>query len=151
MTRNYFRVIFILNEKIVIGNTQPAHGVPGTCPEGLLKVLKSETCRGLSGDSQGTNTKIDDFTKKLFFRSNSPCITYLQRYYVFDICFCFLQEEQIFKISKRVHPRDVYGTQLRDVPGTKWWDVLGTPVGRRSNMFFKFNSQTYFDRLLKTL
>ena len=119
MIRNYFRVIFILTEKIVIGNTQPTHDVPGTCPEGLLKVLKSDTCRGLSGDSQGTNTKIDDFTKKLFFRSKSPCITYLQRYYIFDICFCFLQEEQIFKSSKRVHPRDVYGTQLRDVPGTK--------------------------------
>ena len=119
MIRNYFRVIYILIKKIVIGNTQPAHDVPGTSPEVLLKVLKSETCRGLSGDSQGINTKIDDFMKKLFFRSNSPCITYLQRYYIFDICFCFLQEEQIFKSSKRVRPRDVCGTQLRDVPGTK--------------------------------
>ena len=26
---------------------------------------------------QGTNTKIDDLMKKLFFRSNSPCITCL--------------------------------------------------------------------------
>ena len=109
MIRNYFQLIYILTEKIVIGNTQPAHDVPGTSPEGLLKVLKSETCRELSGDSQGTNTKIDDFMKKLFFRSNSPCITYLQRYYIFDICFCFLQEEQIFKSSKRVRPQDVYG------------------------------------------
>ena len=33
--------------------------------------------KGPSGDSQGTNTKIDDFMKKLFFRSNSPGITYL--------------------------------------------------------------------------
>ena len=68
MIRNYFRVIYILIEKIVIGNTQPAqpaHNVPGTSPEGLLKVLKSETCRGLSGDSQGTNTKID---KKIVFQ-----------------------------------------------------------------------------------
>ena len=51
------------------------------------------------------------------------------------------------------HPRDVYGTQLQDVPGAKWWDVLGTSAGRRSYMFFKFNSETYetdFDRLLKT-
>ena len=63
MIRNYFRVIYILIEKIVIGNTQPAHDVPGTSPEGLLKVLKSETCRGLSGDSQETNTKVDDFMK----------------------------------------------------------------------------------------
>ena len=119
MIRNYFRVIYILIKKIVIGNTQPAQDVPGTSPEGLLKVLKSETCRGLSGDSQGTNTKIDDFMKKLFFGSNSPCMTYLQRYYIFDIRFCFLQEEQIFKSSKRVRPQDVYGTQLQDVPGTK--------------------------------
>ena len=108
MIRNYFRVIYILIEKIVIGNTQPAHNVLGTSPEGLLKVLKSETCGGLSGDSQGTNTKINDFMKELYFRSNSPCIRYLQRY-TFDICFCFLQEEQIFKSSKRVRPQDVYG------------------------------------------
>ena len=104
MIRKYFRI-----GKIIIGNTQPAQDVPGTSPESLLKVLTSGTYRGPSGDSQGTNTKIDDFMKKLFFRSNSPCITYLQRYYIFDICFCFLQEEQIFKSSKRVHPRDAYG------------------------------------------
>ena len=30
-----------------------------------------------SGDSQGTNTKIDDLMKKLFFSSNSPCFTHL--------------------------------------------------------------------------
>ena len=107
MIHNYFRVIYILIEKTVIGNTQPTHDVPGASPEGLLKVLKPETCRGLSGDSQWANKKIDNFMKKLFFRSNSPCITYLQRYYIFDICFCFLQEEQIFKSSERVRPRDV--------------------------------------------
>ena len=49
---------------------------------------------------------------------------------------------------------DVYGTQLRDVPRTRRWDVLGASPGRRSYMFFKFNSETYltyFDRLLETL
>ena len=56
---------------------QPAHDVPGTSPEGRLKVLTSETYRGPSGDYQGTNTKTDDLMKKLYFRSNSPCITYL--------------------------------------------------------------------------
>ena len=117
MIRNYFQVIYILIEKIVIGNTQPVHDVPGTSPGGLLNVLKSEICRGFSGDSQGTNTKIDDFMKKLFFRSNSPFITYLERYYSLDICLCFLQEEQIFKSSKQV--QDVCRTQLRDIPGTK--------------------------------
>ena len=134
MIRNYFRVIHITINKIIIGNTQPAHDVPGTYPEGLLKVLTSGTYKGPSGNSQGTYTKIDSFMKKLFFRSNSPGITHL---------FLFLQEEQIFKSSKRGHPRDVYGTQLRDVHATKWWDILRTPVGRRSNMFINSNSQTH--------
>ena len=57
--------------------TQPAHDVPGTSPESLLKVLTSGTSRGPSGDSQGTNTKNDVLIKKVFFRSNSPFITHL--------------------------------------------------------------------------
>ena len=55
------------------------------------------TYKGPSGDSQGTNTKIYDFMKKLFFISNSRCITYL---------FLFLEEEQIFKSSKQGRLRD---------------------------------------------
>ena len=77
MIRNYFWLTHITIEKIIIGNAQPAHDVPRTSPEGLLKVLTSGFYKGPSGDSQGTNTKIDDFMKKLFLRSNSPCITYL--------------------------------------------------------------------------
>ena len=77
MIRNYFRMIHITIKKIIIGNTQPAHDVPRTSTEGPLKVLMSGTYKGPSGDSQGTNTKIDGCMKKLFFRSNSPCITYL--------------------------------------------------------------------------
>ena len=77
MICNYFRAMHITIEKIIKGIPQPAHEVPGTSPEGSLKVLTSGTYRRLSGDSQGTNTKIDDFMKKLFFRSNSPCIIYL--------------------------------------------------------------------------
>ena len=110
MICSYFQLIYIFIEKIVIGNTQPAHDILRTYPKGLLKVLKSETCRGLSGNSQVANTKIDDFTKKLFFRNNSPSITYLQRYYVFDIYFFFFYRK---------------------------WYVLGTSVGRRSNIIFK--------------
>ena len=98
------------------------------------------TFRGLSGNLY-KNWRFYEII--FFFRSNSPSITSLQRYYIIDVGFCFLQKEQIFKNSKRVRPRDVYGTHLQDVPGTKWWYVLGTPVGRRSNMFFKFNSQTH--------
>ena len=65
-----------------IGNTndaftQPARDFPGTSPEGPLKVLTFGTSREYSGDSQGTNTKIDDLMKKLFFRCNSPCFTHL--------------------------------------------------------------------------
>ena len=77
MICNYFRAMHITIEKIIKGIPQPAREVPGTSPEGSLKVLMSGTYRRLSGDSQGTNTKIDDFMKKLFFRSNSPCIIYL--------------------------------------------------------------------------
>ena len=72
-----FRKMHIIIEKIIIGNTQPAHDIQGTFPEVLLKVLTSGTYRGLSGEFQVTNIKIEGFMKKLFFRSNSPCITIL--------------------------------------------------------------------------
>ena len=97
MIRNYFRVIDITIEKIIIGNTQPAHDVPETSLDGPLKVLTSRTYEGPSGDSQGTNTKIEK-NKKLFL---------------------FLQEKQIFTSSRRKCPRDLYGTQLREVYRTK--------------------------------
>ena len=58
-------MICILIESIVIGNIQPEHDVLGTSPEGLLKFVKPETCRRLSKNSQGINTKTDDFMKKL--------------------------------------------------------------------------------------
>ena len=77
MIPNYFRVIDITIDKNIIGNTQPAHVIPRTSPEGPLKVLTPGTYRGPSRDSLRTNTNIDDFMKKLFFRSNSPCNTYL--------------------------------------------------------------------------
>ena len=67
----------VIIEKIIVEKTQPVHDVLGTSPEGPLKVLTFETYRKPSGDSQMTNTKIDDFMKKLFFGSNSPGITYL--------------------------------------------------------------------------
>ena len=91
-------MIHIIIEKIIMGNTQPVHNVLGTSPEGPLKVLTSETYRESSGDSQGTNTKIDGFMKKMFFRKNSP---YRKNKY------------------SKVLNRDVYGTQLRNDPGTK--------------------------------
>ena len=50
MIRNYFWVIDILVKKIVIGNMQPADNIARTFPERFLKVLKSQTCREISGD-----------------------------------------------------------------------------------------------------
>ena len=38
---------------------------------------------------------------------------------VLHIYSCFFREEQIFLSSKWGRSRDVYGTQLRDVSGTK--------------------------------
>ena len=81
--------------------TQPARNVLGTSPEGPLKVLTSRTSRGPSGDSYGTNTKIDDLMKKVFFRSNSPCFTHL---------LLFLLEKQIFRSSRWRRLLDVYRT-----------------------------------------
>ena len=57
--------------------TQPAQDNPGMSPEGPLKVLTSRTYRVPSGDSQGTNAKTYNLMIKLYFRSSSPCITYL--------------------------------------------------------------------------
>ena len=50
MIRNYFWVIYISIEKIIIGNTQPAPDVPGTSPEGPKVQDLQVTFRGLSGD-----------------------------------------------------------------------------------------------------
>ena len=110
MTRNYFWLIHITIEKIIIGNIQPAHDVLGTSPGGPLKVLTSGTYREPFRRLSEDLSKFNDFIEKLFFRSNSPCITYL---------LLFFTEEKMFKRSKRGRPWDVYGTQLRDVPGTK--------------------------------
>ena len=73
--QGYFRIILINQRQERRGLTiQPVRDVPGTSPEGPLKDL---TSGGPSGDSQGTNTKIDDLIKKSFFRSNIPCFTHL--------------------------------------------------------------------------
>ena len=80
MIRNYFWVILITIKKIIIANTQLVQDDPGTSLEGPLNVLRKTyklTYKEPLRDSQGTNTKTDDFMKNLFFRSNSRCITYL--------------------------------------------------------------------------
>ena len=51
--------------------TQITRDDSGTSPEGPLKVLTSKISRRPSGDSQGTNKKIDNLMKTVFFRYNS--------------------------------------------------------------------------------
>ena len=112
MIRNYFRVIHIIIEKIII--SYPAHDIPGTSPEDPLKVLTSGTYRGPSGESHGTNTKIDDFVKKLFFRSNSSCITYL--------FLLFYRKNKYLKVLNG----NVHGTSARPSCGTSLGLNYGT-------------------------
>ena len=103
-------MINIAIEKIIIGNNQLAQDVPGrprTSPEGPLKVLTSETYKGPSGDSQKTYTKIDDFIKKIFFRSNSPCIISV---------FLFLQEVAGLPWDQMMgHSKYARGTSVKHV------------------------------------
>ena len=91
MIRNYFWVIHIIIEKIIVEKTQPVHDILGMSPEGPYL------------------RKLMILWKNCFSEVTVP---------VLHICFCFLQEEQIFKISKRRHPRYPNGTQLWDVPGS---------------------------------
>ena len=86
-----------LPDKTKDGASQPPRDVPGTSPEAPLKILTSGTSKGPSGESQGTNTKIGDLMKKLFFRGNSLCIIHL---------FLFFTEK---KYSKGLNG-DVHGT-----------------------------------------
>ena len=68
---------FVLNLSQRLDLTQPARNVPGTSPEGSLKVVMSGTSRGPLRNSQETNKNIDDLMKKVFFRRNSLCFTHL--------------------------------------------------------------------------
>ena len=111
--------------------TRRPEDVPWRSPKGPKVRDFQRTFRRLLGD-QHKNWWLNE---KVFFICNSPCFTHLLLF--------FLLEKQIFKSSKWGRSRDVYRTQLRDVQGTKWWDVPGMSAGRRSYMFFKFNSETY--------
>ena len=71
-----------------IGTPQPTHDIPDSSPEGPLKVLTSGTYRGSSGDSQRTNTKIDNLTKKCFLEVIAL---------ILHIYSCLLQEKNIQK------------------------------------------------------
>ena len=102
--------------------------------EVLWRSPRGPNVRDLEGTLWGPAKKLMIWWKKCFLDGIV---------FVLLIYCCFLLEKQIFKSCKWGRPWDVYGTQLRDVPGTKWWDVLGTSTGRRSYMFLKFNSEIY--------
>ena len=72
-----FIVLLSFSESLARVATQPAHDVSGTAPEGPLMVLTSGTSRGPSGDSQGTNTKIDNLMKKIAFLDSVVLVLYV--------------------------------------------------------------------------
>ena len=102
--------------------TQPAHEVPRTSPEGPLKILTSGTYRGPSGDPRGTNTKTDDLMKKLFFRRNSPCITYLFLFFYRKNKYSKVCGTSRDPVTGR--PEDQMMGRFRDVRGTSVKHVL---------------------------
>ena len=54
MIQNYFWLMHITIEKIIIGNTQPAHDNPGTSPEGFPKGPSVKTTKETTRDPEGT-------------------------------------------------------------------------------------------------
>ena len=102
--------------------------IPWRWPKGPNVKPTRETTRDPQGTLRGPIQKLIILWINCFSEVIVP---------VLHICFCFLQEEQIFKSFEWGRPRDVYGTQLMDVHWTKWWDVLRASVRRRSNMSHK--------------
>ena len=135
---NYFSAIHIITEKIIIGNTQLAQGDPEDVPWKSSKCLNVKPTREPTRDPQETLRGPIQKLMVLWKNYLSEKIVL-----VLHICSRSLQEQQIFKSSKRGRPQDAYGTQFQDVHGTKWSDVLRMSVGYRSNMLFKLNSQTH--------
>ena len=135
---NYFSPIHIITEKIIIGNTQLAQGDPKDVRWKSSKCLNVKPTREPTRDPQETLRGPIQKLMVLWKNYFSEKIVL-----VLHICSRSLQEEQIFKSSKRGRPQDAYGTQFQDVHGTKWSDVLRMSAGYRSNMLFKLNSQTH--------
>ena len=138
MIRNYFWMIHITIEKICHRKHPAGTGLPRIVPCKSSKCLNVKTTREPTKDPQGPLRRPIQKLMILWKNCYSEVIDL-----VLHICFCFLQEEQILKSSKRGRPRDAYETQLLDVHGTTWWDVLRISVGRRSNMLLKLNSQKH--------
>ena len=104
---------------------------PAGCTNPPAPSLTFWTSRWPSGDSLGTNTKIDCLMNKMFFRCYCPC--FIHHY-------CFLLEK-----NKDLNG-DIQGTFMGlscRTSRAKWWHILGASAGRWSYMFFKFNLETY--------
>ena len=129
MIRNYFQVMHIIVEKIIKGNTQLVQDVPGTSPEGPLKVLISGTYKGPSGDSQGANTKLDGFEKNCF----SEVIVL-----VLHVCFIFYRKSKYSKVLNG----DVHRTSTGPSCVMSMEPNDGRPWDVGQSCFFKLNSQT---------
>ena len=112
MILNYFWVIHITIEKIIIGNTQPAHGDLGTSP----KDPNVKPTREITRDPQSTLSWTIQKLMILWKNCFSEVIGL-----VLLTWFCFLQEEQIFKSLKR----DVDGTST----GLSCWASMGPNDG----------------------
>ena len=70
-------------------------------------------------DLQGTFSGLLENQHKNWWLNQKKCFldaTVL----VLHIYYCFLLRKQMFKSSKWRRPRDLYGTQLLEIPGTKW-------------------------------
>ena len=130
-------MIFITFKKIIIGNTQQVHDVPGTFPEDPLKVLTSRPTGDLERTLRGPIRKLMILWKNCF----SEAIALV----LHIICFCFIQEEKIFCSSKRGRPRDVYRTQTS--LGRNDRTFYGRPWDVVSNTFFKLNSKNILNLL----
>ena len=94
----------VLSSRFLI-NSPASTRRPGTSLEGFLKVLTSGTSRGSSGDSQGTNTKIDDLMKKVFLNA----LVLVSRIY-----FCFYWKSKYSKVLNG----NVHGTSMGPSCGT---------------------------------
>ena len=116
------------HRKLPAGTLRP-RDVPWRFPKGPnLKPIR-ETTRDPQKTLRGPIQKLMILWKNCF----SEVIVL-----VLHICFCFLQEEQLFKSSERGRPRDVYRTQLLDAHGTKWWDVWRRSVDVGQTCFLNY-------------
>ena len=103
----------------LLAGTRRPGDITWTSPKGPNIRDLQGTFRELLGDQQ----KIDDLMKKVLFNCNSPCFTHL---FLF-----FTGKTNMQKV------------QLRDVPETRWWNVLGMSPGRHSYMFFLNSTQKH--------